>query len=90
MCTSTGYGEQTISKNRRKDITFAKVAQLVRASACQAEGREFKSHLSLKLQLFILLGVGDAWCVRQPVTLFNQVGSNPITPANFTPYFWFY
>ena len=29
MCTSTGYGEQTISKTRRKDITFAKVAQLV-------------------------------------------------------------
>ena len=29
MCTSTGYGEQTISKNRRKDITFARVAQLV-------------------------------------------------------------
>ena len=29
MCTSTGYGEQTISKNRRQDITVAKVAQLV-------------------------------------------------------------
>ena len=29
MCTSTGYGEQTISKNLRKDITYAKVAQLV-------------------------------------------------------------
>ena len=29
MCTSTGYGEQTISKNRREDITIAKVAQLV-------------------------------------------------------------
>ena len=29
MCMSTGYGEQTISKNRRKDITFARLAHLV-------------------------------------------------------------
>ena len=29
MCTSTGYGEQTISKNPRQGITIARLAHLV-------------------------------------------------------------
>ncbi len=29
MCTLTGYEEQTISKNRRNDITIANIAHLV-------------------------------------------------------------
>jgi hypothetical protein len=39
----TGYGEQTISKNRRQDITNGDLAQLARASDLHSEGQRFDS-----------------------------------------------